>query len=262
MKLSVFHNSIDLTLKMDSFTSPVTEIDLATGEIYVGYFKPIRNIYIEMESRQESESLDIQFFDGAGFGLIELVEDRTFGLTESGLISWPETTQEKTELNGINQYWIKLTTNTPASVSINGINLVLSNDKDLSFVPNLSAHLASNETSFIAFHQEARNMIVQYLRNSGKSITGYESIFLKQVDVFDLLDIEEFKQASKYLALHLIFDDLSKSNDDQYFSKAERFWSSYEASLNDRLLSIDTNNNGIKEESESLAIQFTRIIRV
>lgn len=262
MKLLVSHYGVDYTLKMDSFSNDAKSIECDIGDIHIGYFKPIRNVYVEMTGRDFDDSLTLQYWNGTDFVDVPSVEDKTFGLTESGLISWKEVTQEKTTVEGKEAYWLKLNTTTPATIEINGINLVLSNDKDLSFVPNLRDHLSPTSSSFIAFHEEARNMIVQYLRNSGKSITGYESILLKQVDQFDLLDIEEFKQASKYLALHLIFDDLSKSNDDQYFTKAERFWSNYEASLNDRLLSIDTNNNGIKDESENVAVQFTRIIRV
>ena len=263
MKLSVVHNSVDLTLKMDNFASASKELDLVDGQIYIGYFKPIKNIYIEMITRELSDSILVEYFDGNDFVSITGIEDRTFGLTESGLISWQEIEiEEKTTISGVSQYWYKITTANPAVVEINGINLVLSNDKDLRFVPNLSAHLSDGATSFIAFHQEARNQIIQNLRNSGKKINGYEDIFLKQVDQFDLLDIEELKQASKYLALHLIFDDLSKSNDDQYFTKAEKYLESYEASLNSRLLSIDTNNNGKKDEVENVAVQFTRIIRV
>lgn len=261
MKLFVSHYGVDYTLKMDSFTNESKNIEFDIGDVYIGYYKPIRNVYVEMVSRAFEDVLSLQYWNGSEYVDLPDLEDKTFGLVESGLISWGEAVQVKTTVEGREAYWLKLNTTTPAEIEINGINLVLSNDKDLSFVPNLKDHLAPTSSSFIAFHEEARNMIIQYLRNSGKKINGYEDIFLKQVDQFDLLDINELKQASKYLALHLIFDDLSKSNDDQYFAKAERFWSSYESSLNDRLLSIDVNNNGIKDDIENLTPQFIRLKR-
>lgn len=261
MKLFVAHNSIDLTQKMDNFTSPVKALDLADGEIFVGYYKPIRNIYIELTEREVDASITVEVFNSGSFTSVKNLQDKTFGLTSSGMIAWDESGATKTLLNDVTAYWYKITLANPATVSIHGINLVLSNDEDLSFVPNISSHLDGDQTSFIAFHQEARNQIIQRIRNSGKTITGYSNLIPKEVDQFDLLDINEFKQASKYLALSLIFEDLSKSDDDQYATKAERYFEKYEMSLNDRLSSIDLNDNGIKDESESLAVNFIRIKR-
>lgn len=261
MKLFISHNSIDLTQKMDNFTSPVKELDLADGKILIGYFKPIRNIYIEMTSRTGDEILSFNCYKNGSFTSVSGLEDKTFGATESGLISWAESSEEKTTIEGREAYWYELDLSATAVLSINGINLVLSNDEDFSFVPDISGHLGQGSTSFIAFHQEARNQIIQRIRNSGMKIRDYDSLDAKEVDQFDLLDIDSFKQASKYLALNLIFEDLSKSEDDQYATKAERYFEKYEMSLNDRMISIDTNNNGIKDESENLTPTFIRIKR-
>lgn len=267
MKLKVNHATIDYTQKMGDFTAAATVFNISTEGIFIGSTKPLSKIYIELDAREETTEIVVESWNGSAFTPIDFVIDETFGLVQSGFISWPESIdQEKTDYDSTGKkYWIKLTANSnPEEVSIHGINLVLSNDADLSFVPNISDFLPDNSTSFIAFHQEARDIIVQMLRNSGKNISHYDSetlIETRQVEVFDLLDIEEFRNASKYLALHLIFDHISKSDEDTYFQKSQRYYERFLGSYNSNLVSIDTNSNGKTDTIENLAVQFIRIIR-
>jgi hypothetical protein len=270
MKLKVNHDSKDYSQVMDDFTNDPVAFDFSMSDLYLGFIKPLKEVYIEMESRVDSSDLTVSIWNGASFNLVSNLEDQTFGLTKSGLVRWPESSaQTLYDLDSTGaKYWIKLSlSNNPANVLINGVNLVLSNDKDFSFVPNMSDYLPENSSSFIAFHQEARNVIVQMLRNSGKKIAKYDGgasshmIETRQVDQFDLLNIEEFRNASKYLALHLIFDHLSKSNDDVYHFRSLRFYEKFLESYNTNLVSIDTNGNGLNDSNENLEVQFIRIIR-
>lgn len=269
MKLSVVHDSLDLTLKMDNLANPVKSIDLSDGEIYLGYYKPIKNFYVEMDSEAATRALVLSYWNGSAWVAMPNVEDKTFGLTQSGYVLFPETIQLKTAIIGSEKYWLKLTVSDPAAVSVNGINLVLSDDKDLAFVPGLSAYLPDEMTSWIAFHQEATSQVVQYIRNSGKVIRQdvavvlpEDNINLKQVDQFDLLDINEFKNASKYYALYLIYDYISKSDDDNYAQKSKRAFEKYTENLNSTFMSVDLNDDGETDDAEDLAIQFTRLRRV
>ena len=270
MKLKVNHNSIDYTQKMDDFTNEAIELDLSASPLYIGFSKPLKEIYFELEASSHNVGLSVSFWNGTSWTLISNLEDTTFGLLCSGLIRWQEgLNQVKKDHDGSGEkYWVKLSASSPAIVLINGINLVLSNDKDLSFVPNLSDFLPEQSTSFIAFHQEARNMIVQMLRNSGKKITKFDNITnnnlileTRQIDQFDLLNIEEFRNASKYLALHLIFDFVSKSNEDVFFQRSVRFYERFLDSYNSNFASIDLNNNGVTDLGENLAVQFIGIRR-
>lgn len=271
MKLKVNHNSIDYTQKMDDFTNEATEFDLSSNALFIGFTKPLKEIYIELEDGTQDIGLSVDFWNGSSWEAVSELEDKTFGLSSSGLIKWKEgLKQVKKNHDGSGEkYWIKLSaSNNPATVLINGINLVLSNDKDLSFVPNLKDFLPENSTSFIAFHQEARNMIVQMLRNSGKKITKFDTVTnnnlileTRQIDQFDLLNIEEFRNASKYLALHLIFSYISKSNEDVFFQRSVRFYERFTDSYNTNLVSIDTNDNGVTDLGENLAVQFIGIRR-
>ena len=269
MKLKVIHSDSNISLKLNDFTNPAYDFDLSDGQIYLGYHKPLKNIYIEMTARVATDVTELEYWNGSAWTDL-VIEDYTSGLTESGLISWDEIDQIETTVTTHGEmYWLRLTTTgTPASVEVNGINLVLSNDKDLSFIPNLSDYLPAEMTSFIGFHQEARDLIVQTIRNSGKRILRFDpdgetlnDVSTRLVDQFDLLKIEEFRNASKYLALHLIYDYLSKSDDDSYRQKADRYYIKYTDTMNTNLLSIDSNDNGETDEAENQAVQFIRIRR-
>lgn len=265
MKLTVIHNSVDYTLKMDNLTNPAKTLNLASGEILLGYEKPISGFYVELTETNPGSvpALDLKYHNGSSFVVVPNVEDRTFGLTKCGFVLWDneEFSEELSSQSSIELYWYKLTTSIPASVDVKGINLVLSDDKDFGFIPNIMSYRPAAISSFIGFHQEARNIIVQNIRNSGKSILGFNDLTSKSVDQFDLLDIEDFRQASKYLALHLIFDHLSKAGDDQYALKAKNYFDRYTDSLNSRLVSIDTNNDGKKDASEMNAMKTVMVVR-
>lgn len=264
MKLTILHNDIDLTLKMGDLSGQEKPVDLSLGPIYIGYYKPIKNFYVELIP-SSNDTLKVQYFNGLQFVDVENLEDHTFGLSESGLVRFEETKGKETIINGKKLYWLKVTTEEEAEILIKGINLVLSNDKDLSFVPSIMSYLPNGFLSWIAFHQEATSQVVQYIRNSGKSVRKIVSssdivLKIKQVDQFDLLEIEEFKNASKYYALHLIFDYISKVDGDPFAQKSIRYYEKYLENLNDKLISIDQNDNGITD-GEDVAVQFTRLRR-
>ena len=265
MRLTVYHNNIDYTLKMNDFSSQEKILNLEEGEIFIGYYKPVKNFYVELVDTDSEENLIVEFFDGQNFIPVNELEDLSYGLGRSGLIRFSETLSVSKNLFGKTLHWLKVTTSNPTEVFIKGINLVLSNDRDLSFVPNLQSYLPNGLDSWIAFHQEATSHVVQYLRNSGKTIrqtvTSNNVLNLKHVDQFDLLEIEEFKNASKYYALHLIFDYISKDDNDGYSQKSQRYFQKYLESLNDKLFTIDSNDDGKVNEGEDVAIQFTRLRR-
>jgi hypothetical protein len=271
MKLKVVHNSIDYTQKMGDFNNSVTTFNLSTHPLYIGLHKPLKALYVEMTTRVATDTLSLQIYNGTTFVDGDGVEDDTFGLTRSGFIKFTEDVdhdQEKTTIAGAELYWVKLTTTgAPSSVAIHGINLVLSNDLDFGFIPNVTDYLPENKTSFIAYHQEARDLIVQSLRSSGKQIVrqdevgGQQRLNARQVDVFDLLEIEEFRNASKYLALSLLFEYLSKSEDDHFAIKAKRYHDRHVENLNSRLFSVDLDDDGVTDSEEAAAVQFIRIRR-
>lgn len=267
MNLIIFHNTKNLSNNLYDLTFKAREVDLTEGEIFIGYHKPIKNIYVEMESRiDEDDFIDdeikLSLVKKDGEELLTDVFDRTYGLTRSGFISWNKSTVQ-TEQFGVKAYWIKLTTANPEAIKVNGINLVLSDDNDLTGIfPDVREYLPSNKKSFIGFHQEAMKRIVQDVRSSGKTIKDNLTLKTRLVDQFDLLNIEEFKQASKYLALHLLYSWFSRDDSDKWEDKKKDAYVDYQASFNYQLVSVDTNDNGKDDEPDSDKATFIRIRNV
>ena len=82
------------------------------------------------------------------------------------------------------------------------------------------------------------------------------------LDQFDLHNFDEVRQAAKYLALANIFYNESDSVDDKWKQKADGFMDKYSKAISLNFLSIDDNDDGVEQSSESNAIQFIKVERL
>lgn len=263
--LKIFKGSKDLSLTLENYISGTFIEDFTTSEhIHIGYYKPIDALYIELSPQQEENNLVLEYYNGSSWTQID-VTDKTFGLQKSGFITWQRNLddQAKTTINSTELYWYRLSidTNTISSLTLNGINLVFSDDNDLKeSYPGIMEYLPEDSLSFIAFHLSARNHILTYLRNKGKQVSTLG--VKKMLDQFDLHNYEEVKQASKYKALATIFYNESDTIDDKWYQKARDFDNLYSESINLNFLSIDENNDGKEENDEIQALQYIKIQRL
>ena len=76
-----------------------------------------------------------------------------------------------------------------------------------------------------------------------------------------MLESKEVEEASKFLALSKIFYEIHDSDDDVYFNKAKRFETKYNEAMNLYLLSLDSNDDGVEDNTERAAIQFHTVLR-
>lgn len=264
MKLKITHVSNDFSLKLASLAAEATAVNFGAGDMEIEFHKPLKSIYVELVSRSETDTISLQYFNGSAFVPVPGFEDYTLGLTKSGYINIPE---EVNQVAISGKFKLKLNTVNTTEVQIRGIGLVLSCDDDFRNVPNIADYLADGDSSFIRWHEEATNLIVQDLRCSGKRIVRRDNagsaqyLNARNIEVWDLLDLEEFRLASKYLALSLLFEHLSKSNEDHYAVKASRFHGLYNKNFNLNLMTIDNNDDGKTDPSEAAAVDFIRIIR-
>lgn len=259
--LTINYDSTDLSLKLEEFVAPNVGITLLLGQaIYVGYYKPITNLYFEFTSSVTSLSnLSVEYETASGFTNVDNLIDRTSGFGESGKVSWEieNDNQVKSILFGKQLYWYRFSVNVSTELrTFVGINVLFSNDKDLvEEYPSIMTQLPSGNTSFVNFHASARKDIVQSLRKKYSA----DSKLLTQ---FDLLNNEEVKQSSKYLALSKIFDWLSDAVGDNWSVKSALYFNKHADYLNNITLTIDSNDNGKTETIEQNAIQFVQVVRV
>jgi hypothetical protein len=258
--LAINYNGTDLSVKMEEFTLPSVDITLLPSEyIYVGYYKPINDLYFELSPLASTATLIVEYETAAGVVPVLNLVDKTYGLNNSGRVNWESdsTLQVSSIKFGSDLFWYRFSVSSPlAARSFYGINSVFSDDNDLKEAyPGIENNMPTGATSFINFHVSARKDIVQTLRKKytakGKLLTH-----------FDLLENEEVRQASKYLALSKIFDWLSDAPGDNWSIKAKQYLSRASDYLSNITITIDENDNGTKEVTEQNTIQYVRVVRV
>ena len=266
--LNIYKDAVDYSLELEDYLDKtVTETITTSDKLLIGYYKPINSVYIEMSTANVNPTnLSIKYYNGTSFVDISSAVDRTFDLTESGFISWDRNLEDEaeTEINSITQYWYEITIDADTSaITFDGINLVLSDDKDMQ---NYESQIRSTKwyptgkDSFIGFHQGARNEIIQHLRNQGKG--KYNGTEFKDLNVFDLIDSTQLKVASTYLVLSNVFFNYSDRPDDKYAQKYSLYKGKYEEALNVFYLSIDSDDDGIEDTTETPGIQYKTITRI
>lgn len=263
--LEIYADTENISLDMESFTSDSLEISLPVGmSIDIGYYKPINAIWIELTANTLVKQFALKHFNGTGF-VQTTTTDHTKNLTRSGWIKWQRnlSNESKTNLHGKELYWYKLELVSaaidPAVIEFEGINLVFSNDDDLNEeFPGISELLPDGSTSFINFHQSARKDIITHFRNQGKFVNATNP---KNLDQWDLLDIGEVREASKFLTLSKIMQWRSDS-DDKFFQKHQDFLAKYGDKINLAFLSLDQNDDGIADDSEKTGINIMRVQRL
>lgn len=263
--LSIFIKGQNYSQELENYLSDSVTVNLLAGEtIDIGYYKPISDLFLELKPlAQVSNMLSAVYYNGSWMSLS--LYDRTNNLNRSGFVSWNKGLIEdwkKTTLNGKELFWVRLSlTEDIEDLEIKGINLVFSDDNDMKEAyPSISEFIPDGATSFISYHQEARNEILTYLRNKGKTIVEQEK--LKMLDQFDLHNFNEVRQASKYLALANVFYNESDAVDDKWKQKADGFKQKFGEAINLYYLSLDLNNDGLQQTSETNKIQYVVVQRL
>lgn len=234
----------------------------AEDEILLGLRKPFYSVYLELTTAALADmGLSFEFSNGTSFSSLG-VNDNTRGLKRSGFMIWErEIALWKSQIiDGKDLFWLKIKSNTDATLFFRGINLVFSNDSDLEAEQRqISRFVATGDSSFIAYHVAARNEIMQRLRNSGNATQTFDGTLLNKIDQWDILDFEQLRQASKFLTLAKIMFDVSDNVDDKYYQRWRDYTSEYQKAFKLFFLSLDFNDDGIQNESEN---QHTRSIQV
>jgi len=94
-----------------------------TDYIYVGYYKPINQVYLDIPTANTNDSIVIiEYWNGTTWTEIEDI-DGTLDLTASGLIQWePLSDWAATEVDSNSQYWTRISTDTlPALIVLTSL---------------------------------------------------------------------------------------------------------------------------------------------
>lgn len=123
--------------------------------------------------------------------------------------------------------------------------LFSSDSELLPYEPSILQWTREGRNSFLDVHRASQERILKYLDENrfwdedGKPLTKE-----------DVIDIEEFKDWSKFMTLRLIFEGLSNATDDIFHQKALRY-RKMELEARDRAkMRVDLNNDGTVDDDE------------
>lgn len=276
----------DLTLDQESFVSDSSTFTYTTAQdkLYIGFKKPINAFYAEFGTANTNAAvMSVKFYNGTAFAAVTGQIDRTKGFTRSGFVEWDRNLDDEASLVisgspaiATDQYWYEITFDATTTATVmNGLSILFSDDNDLlEDEPLITDFLPSGETTFVKFHQAARNRIMSDLQNRGIRTRPTQNLELvqvgehgsfsdfRQVTAFDLLERTELKQASKYLCLSKIYFFMSDNPDDTYMMNSAKYEKDYDKAMNKFYLSIDFDQDGKADSFEKVRSFGGRIVRV
>jgi hypothetical protein len=266
----------DVSMLANDYSRDYFQITLGPDQsYYIGLHKPFKQIYVELNEITTSNDISFKFYDGSSFVDLPNLIDRTKNFTRSDFVSWQfqddskiDETWKKTSVNGKKLYWVEISSSIEIDVSIGGINLIYSNDSDLkNEYPRIDDYLDPILPSFITFHVAARDEIVQRLRVGGSKTaqTGSNNFLsylgndIRQFNKWDFLNIEEIRNAAKFLTLAKIFFYASENNQDKAFTRYESYMSMFSSAFKSFYLSLDYDDDGNTDNFENLDLNDIRI---
>jgi len=266
---TVKHDSTDISLKVKDYVSNEAPLPLEAGQyLYVGYYKPFKNFYIEFsELNTAAVAISFEYLTSNGWVELPDVINETEDFKKSGFIyftrpkDWVEGEQD-TDTN----FYVRIKTdiNLDAATKVKGLNVLLSNDNDLIGVRSNIVSKHNNGKSWIEKHEMSRQHIIQQLRNLGyrkakasKDSPIYhegksDSVIYSNLTQFDLLEPFELRQAAKFYALAYIYlDELSDEVEDKWHRAGIRHEQRADEALNVFMLKLDINDDGVENPDES-----------
>jgi hypothetical protein len=237
----------DISENLADYLNDTETVTLAIGDyIYVGYYKAINSMYVELETPNLNQSkLNVEIYDGTSW-ITPDYRDETKGLQRNGFITFDKNSSELTIVEGKELAWVRLSVDVDtSSVTIKGINIVFT-DKSTIKQEFFEIDKVVSDVDLVAKLVASRNEIMERLSQRG---------YLKQdkdITAFDLHDVYQIKQASTYLTLAKIFLVSSDSTEDHWWSKYEIYHKKYERSINLYKIDIDENDNGKNDEDISV----------
>jgi hypothetical protein len=250
--MKVLINGIDQTTALENgIDTPVAYSVLTTGTtIEVQSERPLTKLYWVLTSPHDGV-LASSYFNGTVLTALSLIRDTTNKLKSQGWVTWERPSNDSKD-GGFYRYVFVLSGATvDVASTIRFVGVVFSEDKDLrAEYPNVTDYLPAGDTTFIRFHVSAREAIVQWFR--GKGAFTLNGSVAKNLTEFDFLDVDEVKNASKFMALAKLFAWLSDSPDDKWYQKSKDFYADATNNLDVYFISLDKNRDGNVDQGESL----------
>lgn len=270
----------DYSLKLKDYGTPSINLTLTdTQYLYIGNYKPFNNMYIELDTANiNAGSFSSEYYDGAAWQPLELI-DETEGFAESGFIRFNLPDGWKSlDVGNATRFYIRLQPSIAQSaIDLKGLGVLFSNDLDLVSVRSNIVSKHNNGSSWVLKHEEARKEIIGQLRRNGNVKVkerntsninsqlffgdGVNDLFYLDITEYDILDIDQLREAAKLKALELIYvDELSDEKDDKWQRHGYRFQAKYKEAMNILFLKLDLNDDGVVDNEDNNNVTSTELI--
>lgn len=205
-------------------------------------------------TQDEADVTLVEIEPDAGAGFIDV----TANSSDNWTLDWEYAT------DGTKTVSLRVTTDgAPVTVTKDVECLTVADDKLFSTDNDLRQHEADilkyvprGKNSFIYIHRLCQNEILEQLYKDG--YTGYRNEKLTKDNV---ILTDELKQWSKYMALRLIYRQLSNAIDDIYDQKSRMYQNMEHTWRTKAVLKLDINGDGVQGEYESFNITTRRLVR-
>lgn len=134
---------------------------------------------------------------------------------------------------------------------------LFSSDKELIFHrDDIMEFVPAGRNSFLHIHRRVQDLILSWLDEN-----GYVDVDGDPLSVAAVTDAEEVRQWATYMALRLIHDDLSNSNEDNFYKKARDFESHENRHRSRAIIRLDVNKDGRADQFEGVRVLGGSVVR-
>ena len=199
--------------------------------------------------------------DEAAITLFEIEPEASagfFNVTSSLYLDWQYST------DGDKTITLRVTTDgSPESVtqtisvkSVADDKLFSTDSELLPYEPDILNYVTAGRSSFLDVHRASQQRIIKKMEENGFFLQDGGNITLDQ-----LLDIEEFRDWSRFMTLRLIFEGRSNATDDIFHAKALRY-RNLEAEASDRArIKVDLDGDGVQESEEEISFRSVELLK-
>ena len=135
---------------------------------------------------------------------------------------------------------------------------LFSTDSQLfNYEPDVIRYLPKGKSSFKYVHRQCQSEILEHLYTN-----GYVKTDNTRIEKEDVIRIEEVSYWSRFMALRIIYRQLSNAVDDIFDQKSKRYENDEHKWRNKAILKLDFNGDGVQGEYEAANITSKRLVRV
>lgn len=134
---------------------------------------------------------------------------------------------------------------------------LFANDQDLVAIESdIQKYVPEGRNSFIYVHREAQSELLEWLYTN-----GYTKADFSRFDADDIINLSEVNFWAKYMALRMIYEDMSRQTGDFFQNKAQEYENDEHKWRQKSVFKIDRNSDAVQGEAEGFDMTVRKLVR-